>query len=323
MVAQTKSRRGYAILRRCLRFNLRFLLIAVTLAAVALGTWMQQTRRQKSTVELIKTLGGEVHYSYELEEDAEGFLVPTSPLDPPGPSWIRSQMGIDFFDSVAAVRLRLGGNASSGIPWPKELATGPPISPLRSRSSYTSAIPAILALTELRTLELSGIEIRDEDLLQLQHLTKLEQLALYSTTISQERFAYVGKLTQLEALDLYATGISDDGMRHLKNLTKLTYLSLCGEVHSGQGLKHLTNMQELRTLDLRRVNITDADLEPLGKLTSLENLYLSNTPITTSGLVYLFDLKKLRILDVSGCNIPTDHWIKQLEQRNPKILISR
>ena len=85
----------------------------------------------------------------------------------------------------------------------------------------------------------------------------------------------------------------------------------------------MTNMQELRTLDLRRVNVTDANLEPLGKLTSLENLYLSNTPITTSGLVYLFDLEKLRILDVSGCNIPTEHWIKQLEQSNPKILISR
>ncbi len=323
MVAHTKSRCCYALLRRCLRFNLRFLLIAVTLVAVALGTWMQRTRRQNSTVELIKSLGGEVHYSYELEEDAEGLPVPTSQADPPGPSWIRSQMGIDFFDSVAAVRLHLGGNKRSVIPWPRELETGPPVSPLRSRSSYTSAIPYILALPELRKLELAGIEIRDEDLVNLQHLTKLEQLVFFSTSISQERFAHIGKLTQLEALSLYATGISDDGMKHLRNLTKLTYLSLYGEMISGQGLKHLANMQELRTLDLRRVNITDDDLQQLGKLKSLENLALNNTPITTSGLVYLFDLEKLRVLDVSGCNIPSDYWIKQLEERNPKLLISR
>lgn len=60
----------------------------------------------------------------------------------------------------------------------------------------------------------------------------------------------------------------------------------------------------------------------LGKLKSLENLYLGYTPVRSSGLPYLFDLEKLKVLDLSGCTIVTDKWIKQLEARNPKILIA-
>src|SRR5262245_17910828 len=85
--------------RRWLRFSLRTLLLALTLACVALGWWVHKAERQRRAVAAIRAAGGYVEYDYERDGRRRGLRNPT----PPGPVWLHSVVGVDYFADVYEV----------------------------------------------------------------------------------------------------------------------------------------------------------------------------------------------------------------------------
>ena len=91
------------------RFGLRTLLIVVTVAGSAfgwLGVKLREARRQHDVAATIVNLGGDVQYDYEF--DSLGNYIPNAM--PPGPKWLHSLLGDDFFRSVqkVSVHVRIG-----------------------------------------------------------------------------------------------------------------------------------------------------------------------------------------------------------------------
>jgi hypothetical protein len=101
---------------RWYQFSLRSLLIFVTLFGVGCSWFavkMNQARRQRAEVEIIANVGN-VHYSYECDEDGayiscclimqpDGTWRTVDTPEPAVPSWLRNSLGDDFFYNVSSI----------------------------------------------------------------------------------------------------------------------------------------------------------------------------------------------------------------------------
>lgn len=97
-------------------------------------------------------------------------------------------------------------------------------------------------IDNLHDLDLSGVDISDEDLTDL------------------------GSIPHLQRLNLSATGISDEGLIHLSELSDLRTLNLYGTGVTDAGLKHLVDFQNLESLYLWKTGVTAAGVSGLEEL---------------------------------------------------------
>jgi hypothetical protein len=77
------------------------------------------------------------------------------------------------------------------------------------------------ALTELRTLELSGTAVTGEGLRYLKDLGKLERLYLGGTRLTPDAYRILGELTSLVCVGVGGTPINDETLQHLTSLRNL------------------------------------------------------------------------------------------------------
>src|ERR1039458_79021 len=81
------------------QFSIRSLLVLVVAVALPfswLGVEMKQAREQKAVVAAIEKLGGTVGYYWTYDIGNDGPL-PDPNERPPGPAWLGSLLGDDFF----------------------------------------------------------------------------------------------------------------------------------------------------------------------------------------------------------------------------------
>ena len=83
--------------------SLFILMLLVSLGLSWLAVKMQQAQRQREAVEAIRDIGGYAVYDYLDLDRMDG---PPSG-SPPGPSWLRAALGIDFVARVVAVHLAI------------------------------------------------------------------------------------------------------------------------------------------------------------------------------------------------------------------------
>jgi WD40 repeat protein len=152
---------------------------------------------------------------------------------------------------------------------------------------------------KLRRLELSGVDLHDEDLTALQPLTSLELLNLRSTLITDNGVAKLQSLTHLRILNISTNRghISDAALEALKPMTSLERLDLDRTAITDAGLAHLKDMRQLLELQVAHTAITDAGLEHLQKLSKLRSLNSTGTKVTWAGREKL--AKALPLLDNS------------------------
>ncbi len=159
--------------RRFFKFTLRTALLALIAASVLLGWKANKARRQQKTLAAVRKMGG--MYFYEFTLDATGNPVAA---EPPGPAWLRNQIGLDFLSDVGRIDI-YGTQASDLTP--------------------------LSGLTNLRWLMLEGTPV--SDLAPLAGMTNLRALSLDSTQASD--LTPLARMTSLEVLRLCGTDVSD------------------------------------------------------------------------------------------------------------------
>ena len=85
--------------RRFYQFRLRTLLALVALASIAMSWFTvkwNQAKRQRAAVESIVDAGGAVVYQYQYGADGDRI----GNAEPPGPTWLRRILGVDFLSDV-------------------------------------------------------------------------------------------------------------------------------------------------------------------------------------------------------------------------------
>jgi Leucine-rich repeat (LRR) protein len=288
---------------RWYQFRLRSLFVVMTMACIGMswvGLKMQQARRQKEAVEAIKGLGGWVRYDYQWDQLGFAQAFPQaitykgigSP-EPPGPSWLRSLFGLDFFARVVEAVIETDAQTEH-----------------------------LKGLHRLETLYLTGNRVTDVGMARLEGLTQLQDLTLVGSRVTNTGLEHVGGLSQLQNLNVGGTQVTDAGLKHLKGLSQLQGLNLSGTRITDAGLKHLQGLGQVETLNLSGTKVSDIGLEHLRGLSKLTRLCLGYTQVSDTGMEHLKGLSQLWALQLSGTKV-TDEGVKRLQQALPNCQIVR
>ena len=155
------------------------------------------------------------------------------------PDWLSRAVGDEYFQSIAHVSLYVDiKKGQADATW---VNMGPADEALRKLATQTS----------VRTLQIGGEQVTDENLADVGRMTGLEELSIsWGYHLTDKGFVHlsglkrlrilevdhskmtdaslgaIGKLTNLEELRIGGAGFSDRGLAQLKGLTRLKYLSL-------------------------------------------------------------------------------------------------
>ncbi|MAD80860.1 MAG: hypothetical protein CMJ50_08470 [Planctomycetaceae bacterium] len=174
---------------RFLRFSLRATLLVLTVFSAWLGVQVNRANNQRSVVGWLTENGGGEHYDWELDRDGQ----PSGRPKPPGPAWLREQIGDKYFQSVVGVD---------------------------AHAAEVHDLSPLSKLNELKFLHLGGTQVND--LSPLANLSNLEWLSLAETQIND--LSPLAKLSNLKRLHLDGTQISN--LAPLASLTRLEYLRI-------------------------------------------------------------------------------------------------
>ena len=123
-------------------------------------------------------------------------------------------------------------------------------------------------LTELRSLILANTQVTDAGLKYLEGLTQIRQLSFYNTPITGVGLEILGGLPQLDSLYFNQAAVTDDGLKHIRGLTRLRCLILENTQVTDVGLQYLTGLAQLEDLRLDGTQITGPGLEHLRRMTA-------------------------------------------------------
>ncbi len=187
-------------------------------------------------------------------------------------------------------------------------------------------VERLATLTQLRTLELSGMFDYDTNLEALTALENLEEATIYENLGmgSRRHFlrVHLGPLAGLKKLRVlrteYLLECRGKGSEVLAEFPALEVLSLSKSDLDNDGLERLAKAKNLKELNIHRTRVTDEGLQHLSKLRKLQRLTVSqNRDVTDETIPIFFKMKKLTWLDLRGTFV-TAKGAKELRAVLPK-----
>jgi len=191
-----------------LRFGLRTLLIALTLAGL-LFAWITSAQRQREAVAMLHSSNPAAIVAYDYATDEAGNAK----------SWIIRRVGLDYGASPARADI---------------------FYPTDADMRHVARITSLRSLYLLRAIDLTDAGV--ETLAKLSHLKKLT--IIEGDQLTDRALATIGRLTQLAALRLdVSQHATDAGLAELAKLKNLTDLRVCfrGDIRDYPG-QHITRV---------------------------------------------------------------------------------
>lgn len=276
---------------RRLRISIRVLLIAVLVAGVWMGNFVNKARRQSEAVAAIERFGGWVDYQ---QPNGSSKLVAR---------WIQRVTGDDYFDVVETVYLphdirEVTGNSDDLFVQLENLA-------------------ALKSLYLRHTCETS-----DEGLGHIQKLKRLQYLEIGNAHgITDAGTAHLAKLKNLRSLEVSESKMTDEGLARLGTLSKLGILELSSKSFTEVGLRHLAGLPRLQNLSIHTGHpLTAVGMGYLRSIESLVCLDISRNPVTVEGLMQLKGMKNLKWICVIESGL-SEEAIKRFKEAMPNVWV--
>jgi hypothetical protein len=304
------------VFRLRFQFSIQSLLVSVLAVALPcswLGTHLREAESQNEAVQAIRAESlGELSYAHERigNEFARG-------REAPGPKWLRSLLGDDFFSEVdsAEVWADAGFRHLKRLPHLRELLV------LGRRDITDAGLEQLRGLAHLQVLHLEH-RATDGGLRHLRGLAQLRKLYIWDD-VSDADLEHLRELKQLQLLYLDCMPeTTDAGLKHLGALTGLRELTVCNATTTDAGLEYLGELTQLRKLDVHFMNVTDAGLRHVEHLTELRELDVRSCNITDVGLEHFRGLTQLEKLNLHGTQI-TERGVNRLREALPNCEICR
>jgi hypothetical protein len=199
------------------RFSLRTLLIAMTVACVVCGLWMNRLIRQRTAVRRFYelTANRKSPGSDNLTTMGYRYQGKDAYYKPLADKWLHPWIGEEAFGEVTGVQLLDTPATDDDL---RHLAAVPTVERLwLSNTQVTDAgLRHLRVCPKLRMLTLDGLPITDDGLAQLLVLTELEDVSLNRTKITDAGLEHLAKLPKLKHLWLRGAPITDAGYRRLE-----------------------------------------------------------------------------------------------------------
>ncbi len=205
------------------------------------------------------------------------------------PDWARRALGDECFQSIVHVSLWVDINKQvADATW---VNLGPADDALRKLATQQS----------VRTLQIGGQQVTDENFRYVGQLTGLEELIIaWGFHLTDKGFLQLSGLKRLHILEVDDSKMTDASLEAIGKLTNLEELRIGGEGFSDRGLAHLKGLTRLKYLTLgeRKKQISDAGLDCVRSMTNLEFLDLSGWNVSNDGIAKLHELKNLKTIRV-------------------------
>ncbi|HEX2473670.1 MAG TPA: hypothetical protein VHK01_02925 [Lacipirellulaceae bacterium] len=270
-----------------LRFRLRTLLLAITVASVWLGFHVRSARVQERSVAAIHQYGGWVRYEFQFPSGEYFHKSFDRQARSPLPKWLLDRLGVDFFHDVVQVNLNYSDDSGTR----KE-----------NHNPSDEALQHLFGFPKLRILLLSDTQASDSSMRHLAQLKKLERLYMWDVVnVTDAGAAHLSELRQLRYIHLTTSQITDKSLEVFAKLPMLEGLCLQFNRFSDQGLTHLSCMNKLESLwvcgrENETNQITDSGLNQLENLKKLTELGIQSTRVTDVGV-------KEFLKAVPGCRV--------------------
>lgn len=300
----------------CCRFALRFVLVAAAVMAVLFALfWMRlETARFQRSIQLsVAAYMGAIDYDYEVN-DADEFIPNAKP---PGPAWLREQLGLEFFSRIVVVRIV--SNPTDAL-----LSVLGKLSHLRTLTleNYKTRIETRGDGSKVTVDARTGIDVTDAGLEHLKGLSRLRVLSMAKSKVTDAGVEHLKGLKALQELDLGYAKITEVGLKCLKGLPNLRTLKLYCIDLTDSDMRHLARFSQLQSLNVSKTKITDAGLASLVRLRQLRDLRIACTEVTDAGLEHIKRLPELRSLYLKDTKV-TDQGVQRLREALPDCEIVR
>jgi hypothetical protein len=280
--------------------SLRGLLLVVLGIGLWLGWLANKAREQREAVAALQKFGGFAHYDREFVNAPvkvpRGNLIwkPswgtfTKLRKPWAPDWLRQAVGDEYFQSLAHVSLYV--DIKKGLADASWVNMGPADDALRKLASQSS----------VRTLQIGGDQVTDDNLLYVGQMTGLEELSIsWGFPLTDKGFVHPSGLKRLRILEVDHSKMTDSSLEAFGKPTNLEELRLGGDVFSDRGLGYLSRLVRLKHLWFWAGNhqITDAGLEFLKEMKELQYLNLAGWHVSDEAIATLSELKNLKSICV-------------------------
>jgi hypothetical protein len=215
--------------RRWFRFQLRTLLLLVTVCCLVFGFWLSRAERQRRAAAAIRGLGGRVFYDYQWRDGdyVEGGRSTV-------PEWLLRACGEDAFHSIVAADLGAYFQNDTYDTWPGETTFDEDFHVGQEVWGHLQSLP-------LEFLSLNACNLRNEELRELVPMRGLKSLQLETVPIDGRGLAHLTALPKLEVLSLHRCGITDDTVDGLLQLHSLRALGLVETRLSPRSVERVKN----------------------------------------------------------------------------------
>jgi len=193
--------------------------------------------------------------------------------------------------------------------------------PLDARITLSVGWAATHDLSPLRCLpadslwqiDLRNLEITDEQLKNLEHLTLVRNINLSDTDVTDKGMESISKISGLLTLNVRGTFVTDKCLAALKRISGLRDLTISLTRTGDDGMIEIPSFKNLRSLNLTHTQVGDNGLKWIGASPSLTNLDLSfNKLVTDAGMGSLRNLKTLVEVNLANTSV-TISGVKMLK----------
>ena len=285
------------------RFGLRSILVLTTLVAVICGGWLRQAQVQRDVCDRLKNVGIEVF----LDKPAFWLRgLPKSVLSMGGGHYFCPVTEIEL-DADTESPLRRNPRDNDLLVWVSKLSS---LKRLEfNRLFVDSADFPLLEGCGLEELDLSFLELVDEDISRLPKLPKLRYLNLSGNLKLTGKHVDYQRFPSLKRLDCDYSELNDDSLHEIGRLQNLELLGLVETNVTDRGLAAISMLKKLENIHLAGTDVTGIGI---GALHGLASVDLSNTDLVDDAFTEIAKLPNLTNLSFSGCVFLTDKGISAL-----------
>ncbi len=183
------------------------------------------------------------------------------------------------------------------------------------------ALRLLATAPHLRSLCLDETNISVDGLMHLTNMKTLQELHLNRCKIDDSSLSALGMLASLERLELSGTQVRFQNGIRSGSFKTLEYLNVRGSSVTDLGLSHVAKLPKLRRLDLTLCAVGDDGIKSLSTARALEDLNLNCTSITDEALRYAASSETLQVLSLQGTTITDEGLLHLLGMKNLKSLV--
>ena len=277
-------------------FSLRSLLLATTLIAVLLGTWIARAERQRRAIARITSKCNlyEVDHSFNFEV-AWGFV-----------SWLPTALTagdwVHYWYKLDELHLQSPDEINSDLL--KAISDMREIREVGFAScSINTDTLSILQSCHIQELEFFDVRFFGGPIVRLPHT--LRSLRINDCSNCQPIFEFLPNLRQLRSFDVDRIPFTDEQFVLLHSLSNLEHISIGVRFNciTSQAMAGIDELKKLKTLSIQFACAAydDVGLEPISNLTQLESLSIPSSSVSSNGFKKLSRCKRLKVIALYGC----------------------